>query len=204
LEAPAHQGKLSVDSLYLLGNRYKVEAELEVDLDGYYPPTPLAYAAYSEGVQRGTLLVRFTHPESGKAVEVIAAIWREDRETRHEQRFLAAQGTSELPPFYPCCETLRKRRLGEDVHAAGFLSGVRPSRTKNRIMIPTMYVALSTVNAVEKPALSMRYPVTSTQNGWEMKPNRKYVLKAASRSSSVVESAMMACVWGPRDEVKAL
>jgi hypothetical protein len=67
-----------------------------------------------------------------------------------------------------------------------------------------MYVVLSTVNADANPALSMRYPVTSTQNGWEMKPNRKYVLKAASRSSSVVESAMMAWVWGPRDEVKAL
>jgi hypothetical protein len=54
---------------------------MEVDLDGYYPRTPLrsiaqlgrisrqegseqlAYAAYAEGVQRCTLLVRFTHPK---------------------------------------------------------------------------------------------------------------------------------------------
>ena len=39
--------------------------------------------------------------------------------------------------------------------------------------MPTMYVTLSTVSAVAKPALSMRYPVTSTQNGWEMKAQQE-------------------------------
>lgn len=89
-------------------------------------------------------------------------------------------------------------------HAAGFRAVLRSSCTKHKVKMPMIYVVLSTVRAVVNPALSMRYPVTRTQNGCEMKPNRKYVLKAASRSWSVAESAMMAWVWGPRDEVKAL
>ena len=95
-----------------------------------------------------------------------------------------------------------RRRRGR--HAAGFRSILRSSRTKHRMTIPRMYVVLSTVRAVENPALSIRYPVISTHNGWDRKPNRKYVLKGASRSASLAESATMACVWVPRDEVTAL
>src|SRR5437867_11563069 len=63
------------------------------------------------------------------------------------------------------CEARRSHLLGAVRRREAQEVSGRSSFMKDRTKIPTMYVPLSSVSAVANPAVSMRNPVTSTQNG---------------------------------------